>query len=86
MTKHITIALSEAEAAHLRETAEREAMSVDDVVAQMIHRQMDHDIWFRRKVEEGLGSIERGEVLSDEQVEARARARRAELLAKSSET
>ena len=86
MTKRITIALSEAEAAHLRATAEREAMSVDDVVAQMIHRQMDHDIWFRRKVEDGLGAIDRGEVLSDEQVKARAWARRAELVAKSGET
>lgn len=81
MTRHVTIELSEAQAAVLESEAAREDRSVEDVVAGLIQRQVEYDAWFRAEVQKGIDSADRGELISHEEVVARSRRRRAELLA-----
>ena len=82
MTKPVTINLSDAEEAHLRATAEREGLSLDGVVSQMVQQQMDYDVWFARKVQQGIAAADRGELISHEDVVAESQRRRLELLAR----
>jgi predicted transcriptional regulator len=82
MTKTVTFELSKDQAEFLEAAAEREARSVDEVVGDLVKQQMDYDAWVRRKAQEGIDAIERGEVFTHEEVVARAEARRAELIAK----
>lgn len=81
MTRHVTIELSEAQAAVLESEAAREDRSVEDVVAGLIQRQVEYDAWFRAEVQKGIDSADRGELISHEEVVARSRRRRADLLA-----
>ena len=80
MTRHVTIELTEAQAAVLDAEAARESTSVEAVVRDLIQRQVDYDEWFRAKVQEGIDAADRGELLSHEEVVKRARRRREELL------
>jgi predicted transcriptional regulator len=82
MTKHLMIAISDAEEAHLRATAEREAVSIDEVVSHLVQRQMEYDAWFRRKVQEGVDAADRGALIPHEEVVARMKEVREEILAK----
>lgn len=82
MTKPVTVNLTDAEEAHLRDTAQREGLSVDDVVSRMVQRQMDYDAWYVRQVRQGMEEADRGELIPHEDVVAEALQRRAELLAR----
>lgn len=82
MTKHLTIALSDAEAEHLREAAAREDVSVGDIVSRLVQQQIDYDAWVCRKVQNAIDEFEGGEGVPHEGVVARMDELRAELLAK----
>jgi predicted transcriptional regulator len=86
MTRHVTIELTEAQAAVLEFEAERESKPVEAIVLDLIQRQVDYDAWFRAKVQEGLDAANRGELIPHEEVVARAKKRRIELLAQKSKT
>ena len=40
-------------------------------VQQLVERYVDHDLWFRKQVKEGLDQLDNGEFLTHEQVGAR---------------
>lgn len=82
MTKPFTISLTEAQKEHLRATATREQMTIDQVLADLVQRQIDYDVWFADKVQEGLDALNRGEFLTHEDVAACAKVRRDDLIAK----
>lgn len=77
MTKHVTVELSDAEEAHLRATAERLETSVEQVLSELVQRQMDYDAWFIRQVQIGIDEADRGELIPHEEVMAELRRRRA---------
>ena len=80
MTRHVTVELTEAQAALLDTEAAREARPVEAIVTDLIQRQVDYEVRFRAAVEEGLAAVERGDTLSHEEVVARSKLRAAELL------
>ena len=82
MTRHVTVELTDTQAAVLDFEAAREAKPIEAVVTDLIQRQVDYDAWFRAKVQKGIDAIARGEVLSHDEVIARAGRRRADLLAR----
>ncbi len=82
MTRHVTVELTEAQAAVLDSEAAREAKPIEAVVTELIQRRVDYDVWFRAQVREGLDEAERGEGIPHEKVVARAARRRDELLAR----
>ena len=84
MTKHITVELTEAQDAHLQAEAERQEVSPESLVAALVQRQVEYDIWFRAEVQKGIDAADRGEFISHEEVVARSEQRRAELLAQKS--
>ncbi len=84
MTKHITVELTEAQDAHLQAEAERQEVSPETLVAALVQRQVEYDIWFRAEVQKGIDAADRGEFISHEEVVARSERRRAELLAQKS--
>ena len=51
-------------AAHIRTPA-------DDYVQQLVEHYLDHDLWFRQKVDGSLEQLDRGEFLTHEEVGAR---------------
>ena len=75
MTKHITIALTDAQEAHLSATAEREAVSLETVVSEIVQGRLEYDLRFRAAVEEGLAEVRAGHVVSHEDVVRRAKQR-----------
>jgi predicted transcriptional regulator len=81
MTKHITVELTEAQEAHLRAEAERQAVTPEAMMATWVQRQVDYDAWFCAEVQKGIDAADRGEFIPHEEVVARAEVRRAELLA-----
>ena len=84
MTRHVTVELTEAQAAALDSEAARGERSVEAIVTDLIQRQVEHDTWFRAEVQKGLDDIERGDFFTQEQVVEQARFRREELLARQS--
>jgi predicted transcriptional regulator len=80
MTRHVTVELTEDQAALLDTEAAREARPVEAIVADLIQRQVDYEMRFRSAVEEGLAAVRRGDTLSHEEVVARSRRRAADLL------
>ncbi len=51
--------------------ANRRGMTPEVLVLEAIERAVDYDDWFLREVEKGLAQVERGEVLTHEEVGAR---------------
>ncbi|MDB5423522.1 MAG: hypothetical protein JWQ29_938 [Phenylobacterium sp.] len=82
MTRHVTIELTEAQAAVLDSEAAREAKPIEAVVTDLIQRQVDYDAWFRAEVQKGLDEAERGQGIPHGEVVARSAKRRNELLAR----
>lgn len=82
MTKHITVALTEDQEAHFRAQAERQDVSLEAVIAEVIQGRIEYDAWFAQEVQKGIEAIERGEFFTHEEVVARSKVRRAELIAK----
>jgi predicted transcriptional regulator len=57
--------------ARLNRLAAVEGRDTGTLVLEAIHRLVDYDDWFIGEVEKGLEQIERGEVLTHEEVGAR---------------
>lgn len=79
MTRHVTVELTDAQAEVLDSEAAREDRPVEDIVAGLIQRRVDHETRFRAAVEEGLADIRHGATFSHEEVVARAK-RRADMM------
>lgn len=41
------------------------------MVVELVATQLDYDIWFRQEVRRGLASLDRGESIDDEEIDAR---------------
>lgn len=55
----------------LARAADRRGMAAEALVLEAIERAVEYDDWFLREVEKGLAQIERGDVLTHEEVGAR---------------
>jgi predicted transcriptional regulator len=55
----------------LARTADRRGIAAEALVLEAIERAVEYDEWFLREIERGLAQIERGEVLTHEEVGAR---------------
>ena len=55
----------------LARAADRRGIAAEALALEAIERAVDYDDWFVREVEKGLAQIERGEVLTHEDVGAR---------------
>ena len=86
MTRHVTVELTEAQAAVLDSEAAREDLPVEAIVTALIQRQVEYDAWFRAEVQKGIDDIERGDVFTHEEVVEQARLRRDEFLARQAAT
>ena len=65
------VILSPALQAKLTRIAHERGTDAQALAREAIERLIDYDDWFVREVEKGLAQIERGEVLSHEEVGAR---------------
>ena len=54
----------------LARAADRRGMAAEALVIEAIERAVEYDDWFLREVEKGLAQIERGDVLTHEEVGA----------------
>jgi predicted transcriptional regulator len=43
----------------------------DGYVQQLVERHLAHDVWFRQKVSEGIDQLDRGEFLTEEDMDLR---------------
>ncbi len=59
----------------LARAADRRGMAAEALVLEAIERAVEYDDWFLREVEKGLAQIDRGEVLTHEEVGARLQKR-----------
>ena len=82
MTRHVTVELTEAQAAVLDSEAAREAKPVEAVVMDLIQRRVDYDAWFRAEVQKGIDEADRGQLIPHAEVVTRGRRLQAELAAK----
>ena len=57
--------------AKLTRMAHERGTDAEALAREAIERLVDYDDWFMREVEKGLAQIERGEILSHEEVGAR---------------
>ena len=57
--------------AKLARLAAQQGRNSEEIVLEAVERLVDYDEWFIREVEKGLAQIERGEVLTHEEVGAR---------------
>jgi len=55
----------------LARAADRRGIAAEALALEAIERAVEYDDWFLREVEKGLAQIERGEVLTHEDVGAR---------------
>ena len=77
--------LARLDALAAQESTSREALvnqAIDDLLTKA-DTDAAYEAWFRRKVEAGLRDVREGRVVSHEQIEADAKARREKLLAAS---
>lgn len=84
MTRHVTVELTDAQAEVLDSEAAREDRPVEDIVAGLIQRRVEYDVWFRAEVQKGIDEADRGELIPHDEVVARSKRRRAEILAQKS--
>ena len=59
----------------LARAAGRRGMAAEALVLEAIERAVEYDDWFLREVEKGLAQIERGDVLTHEEVGTRLQRR-----------
>jgi predicted transcriptional regulator len=57
--------------ARLDRVASENRRGTDEYVQQLVENYLDHDAWFRQKVNSSLGKLDRGEFLTHEDVAAR---------------
>ena len=74
------ISLDETTLAQLDAVATARSLSREETVREAIKNLTEYELWFRRKVDNGLQDIREGRVLSSEEVDWRADARRVRLL------
>lgn len=74
------ISLDETTLAQLDAVATARSLSREETVREAIKSLTEYELWFRRKVDKGLQDIREGRVLSSEEVDCRAEARRVRLL------
>ena len=74
------ISLDETTLAQLDAVATARSLSREETVREAIKNLTEYELWFRRKVDKGLQDIREGRVLSSEEVDCRAEARRVRLL------
>ena len=55
----------------LARAADRRGMAAEALVLEAIERAVEYDEWFLREVDKGLAQIERGDVLTHDEVGAR---------------
>ena len=55
----------------LARAADRRGMAAEAPVLEAIERAVEYDDWFLRELEKGLAQVERGDVLTHEEVGAR---------------
>lgn len=82
MTRHVTVELTEAQAAVLDFEAAREVKPVEAIVTELIQRQVEYDAWFRAEVQKGIDAADRGELISHDEVVEHGRQLQRELIAK----
>jgi predicted transcriptional regulator len=56
--------------ARLERVATENRRGAGEYVQQLVEHYLDHDAWFRQKVTASLGQLDRGELLSHEEVGA----------------
>jgi predicted transcriptional regulator len=61
--------------AKLARAADRRGMTPEVLVLEAIERVVEYDDWFLREVEKGLAQVERGDVLTHEEVGTRLEGR-----------
>lgn len=81
MTVHVDVELTEAQKQQLEAIARHEDVLLGEVIAKLVQSRLDDEARFKAAVEEGLAQMRRGEALSNEDVIARAMARRERLRA-----
>ena len=54
--------------AKLNQIASQTGKGTSQIVQELVAHYLDHDQWFRQGVEKGLASLDRGEVVSHEEV------------------
>jgi predicted transcriptional regulator len=64
--------------AKLARIAGERGSTSEALVREAIERLIDYDVWFIEEVDKGLAQIERGEILTHEEVGARLEARLAD--------
>jgi predicted transcriptional regulator len=74
-TATVTVRMDQKTKDALTRAAGARRVSVSDLVVEGAHKQLEYEKWFRKKVLEGLKSIEEGRTLSSEQIIANARER-----------
>ena len=84
MTRHVTVELTEAQAAVLDFEAAREAKPVEAIVVELIQNRVDYDTWFRAAVQNGIDAADRRELVPHEEVVRRGEQLQAELAARTS--
>lgn len=52
----------------LNQAAAENKTGADKYVEQLVENYVDHDLWFRQQVKEGLSQLDRGEFLTHEEV------------------
>ena len=81
MTRHVTVELTDAQAEVLDSEAAREDRPVEDIVAGLIQRRVEDDAWICAEIQKGIDAADRGEPIPHEEVVARSKRCRAEILA-----
>ena len=82
MTRHVTIEITDEQAAHFAERSGAEGQPLEALLADAVQGQLAYDLWVDAETLKGLEELDRGEAISQEQVVERLEALKAELLSK----
>jgi predicted transcriptional regulator len=63
--------LNEVQHAKLNELAARTGRGTEELVQEAVDRMLDYDQWFKEQVQVGLDQIARGELIDEEEMDAR---------------
>lgn len=66
----LTISLDKQRLANLDALAERQNRSLEEVALEALDKYLDEDAWFRAEVQKGLDAAERGEWVTQEEMDA----------------
>jgi predicted transcriptional regulator len=57
--------------AKLNHVAAENNSGAEEYVRQLVENYLEHDAWFRQKVKDGLGQLDRGEFITHEEIGTR---------------